>query len=160
MNVTIAAVAPGDTGALANLLQLYQYDFSDIEPSDVAADGRFHQLDDVVFQYGYLAYADGQLAGFALVSREASHAVDGDSVYSMAEFFIMRKYRRASIGTRAAQLVIARHPGTWEVTQTPNNTVALSFWRRALAPYVFEDLSYEDATGSRRSLQRFTYCRK
>ena len=152
--VTISAAAPGE-GALANLLQLYQYDFSEIEPSDVASDGRFHQLDDVLFQHAYLVYAGGQLAGFALVGRHASYAVEGDTVWSMAEFFILRKYRRASIGTRAAQLVIARHPGTWEITQTPHNTVALSFWRRALAPYGFEELWYEVPSGGRRSLQRF-----
>jgi len=154
MNVTLAAIAPGESGALVNLLQLYQYDFSEIEPSDVAADGRFHQLDDVAFQHAYFVYADGQLAGFALVDRQASHAVEGDSVWSMAEFFIVRKYRRASVGTRAAQLVIARHPGTWEITQTPHNAGASSFWRRALAPFEFEDTSYEDPTGSRRPLQR------
>lgn len=154
--VTIVAVAPGAEGPLANLLQLYQYDFSEIEPADVAPDGRFHQLDDVPFQHAYLVHAGGQLAGFALVSRQGSQAVDGDTVWSMAEFFIMRKHRRASIGTQAAHLVIDCHPGTWEVTQTAHNSVAVSFWRRTLAPYGFEDLSVEDATHGRRSLQRFS----
>ena len=153
--VTIVAVAPGEEGPLANLLQLYQYDFSEIEPIDVAADGRFHQLDDVPLQHTYLIYVGEQLAGFALVDREASHVVEGDSVWSMAEFFVMRKHRRASIGTQAAHLVIDCHPGTWEITQTPHNSAALSFWRRTLARYGFEDLSYADSTHGRRSLQRF-----
>jgi predicted acetyltransferase len=155
-NATIVAVAPGDEGPLANLLQLYQYDFSEIEPIDVAADGRFHQLDDVPFEHAYLVYSDGQLAGFALVGRQESHAVEGDATWSMAEFFIMRKYRRAAIGTDAARLVIDRHPGTWGITQTPNNTVARSFWRQALAPYSFKELTYDDPNGGRRSLQRFS----
>jgi len=153
--VTVVPIAPGEEGPLANLLQLYQYDFSQIEPSDVASDGRFHQLDDVAFEYAYLVYASGQLAGFALVGRDASHAIEGDMIWSMEEFFIMRKYRRASIGTRAAQLVIERHPGTWEITQTPHNTGALAFWRQALAPYAFEEGSFDHPGGGRRSLQRF-----
>ena len=156
VTVTVVPIGPGDEGPLANLLQLYQYDFSEIEPSDVASDGRFHQLDDVAFQHAYLVYAGGQLAGFALVGRDASHAVDGATVWSMAEFFILRRYRRASVGTRAARLVIERHPGTWEITQTPHNGGALAFWRRALVPYAFEERSFDHAGGGRRSLQRFS----
>lgn len=156
VTVTVVPIAPGDEGPLANLLQLYQYDFSEIEPSDVASDGRFHQLDDVTFEYAYLVYASGQLAGFALVGRDASHVVDGGTIWSMAEFFIMRKHRRASIGTRAARLVIERHPGTWEITQTPHNDGALAFWREVLAPYTFEERSFDHPDGGRRSLQRFS----
>ena len=154
--VAVVAASAGEEGTLSNLLQLYQYDFSEIEPSDVAADGRFHELDDVSFQHAYLVYAGGQLAGFVLVSRHASYAVAGDTVWSMAEFFVLRKYRRASIGTHAAHLVIDRHPGRWEITQTPNNTVALAFWRKALERYGFEELSYDHPRGGRGSLQRFS----
>ena len=156
VTVTVVPIAPGEEGTLANLLQLYQYDFSEIEPSDVASDGRFHQLDDVAFQYAYLVYASGQLAGFALVGRDPSHVVEGDMVWSMAEFFVMRKYRRASIGTRAARLVIERHPGIWEITQTPHNAGAVTFWRQALVPYAFEERSFDVLNGGRRSLQRFS----
>ena len=70
VTVTVVTIAPVEEGPLANLLQLYQYDFSEIEPSDVASDGRFHQLDGVACQYAYLVYASGQLAGFALVGRD------------------------------------------------------------------------------------------
>ena len=154
--VTITVIAQGDSGTLANLLQLYQYDFSEIEPSDVATDGRFHQLDDVAFQHGYLIHVDGALAGFALVNREPSRVVGGEAVWWMAEFFILRRFRRASIGARAAHLVIDAHPGTWEITQTPRNAIARSFWQKVLAPFGGQELLAEDPIRGRRPLQRFS----
>jgi predicted acetyltransferase len=121
--------------ALRDLFQFYEYDFGEIEASGVAADGRFHQLDNARFDHGYFIQADGHLAGFALVSRQASRVIDGEAVWCMEEFFVMRGHRRTSLGRRAAQLVIERHPGTWEVTETPNNHIATAFWRSVLAAY-------------------------
>ena len=156
MIVTVAAVAPAERETLSHLLQLYQYDFSEIEPSDVATDGRFHQLDDVPFENAYFVYVDDRLAGFALVGRQPSRVIAGETVWSMAEFFVMRRYRRASIGTRAACLVFERHPGTWEITQTPRNTAASAFWRRVLAPFGFDERSYDNLGAAPRRLQRFS----
>jgi predicted acetyltransferase len=154
-HVAVVGVTPDGRDTLANLLQLYQDDFSAIEPSDVSGDGRFHQLDGVSFEHAYFVIVRSALAGFALVRRQPSQVVAGETVWSMAEFFIMRKYRRASIGTCAAYLVIERHPGTWEITQTPRNSVATAFWRRVLALYAFEARSYGNPELPRH-LQRFS----
>ena len=154
--VSITAVSPGETGTLVNLLQLYQYDFSEIEPVPVGADGRFHQLDDVPFEYAYFVHDNGELAGFVLVDRRPSHVIDGQTVWSMVEFFILRKHRRASVGATAAHLVIERHSGTWEITETPHNVAALSFWRQVLAVYPCEELSYDHPRHGRCPLQRFS----
>jgi predicted acetyltransferase len=48
----------------------------------------------------------------------------------MAEFFVLRKYRRARIGTRAALLLFGRYPRRWEVPVAGYNQPALLFWRR------------------------------
>ena len=154
--IEIAEVLPTNTAALRSLFQLYEYDFSDIEGAVVADDGRFHHLDNVEFDHGYFIRADGALAGFALVNREPSRAVDGEEVWWMEEFFVMRRYRRVSLGRRAAHLVIERHPGIWEVTETPNNSVAIAFWRRVLAAYSYEEIEFNDAKWGARPLQRFT----
>jgi predicted acetyltransferase len=74
----------------------------------------------------------------------------------MEEFFILRGYRRISLGRRAAQLVIERHPGTWEVTETPNNHAATAFWRNVLAAYGYEEFQFDDPKWGRRPLQRFS----
>lgn len=49
---------------------------------------------------------------------------------AMAEFFVLRKYRRARVGTRGALLLFHRYPGRWEVPVAGYNRPALLFWRR------------------------------
>lgn len=154
--IEIIEVVSAEMSTLRNLFQFYEYDFSEIEGARVADDGRFHHLDNAEFEQAYFIQADGDLAGFALVNRKASHVVGGEAVWWMEEFFIMRRNRRASVGRRAAHLVIERHPGTWEVTETPNNRAATAFWRRVLAAYAYEEVEFDDPKWGRRPLQRFS----
>jgi predicted acetyltransferase len=53
----------------------------------------------------------------------------------MAEFFILRKYRRQGAGTRAARELFDRFPGRWEVAEIPENAPAIAFWRKVIAGY-------------------------
>jgi predicted acetyltransferase len=154
--VEIVTVLSTEISTLRNLFQFYVYDFSEIEGARVAEDGCFHHLDNVAFEQAYFIQANGDLAGFALVNRKASRVVAGDVVWWMEEFFVMRRYRRASLGRQAARLVIDRHPGTWEVTETPNNTAAIAFWRKVLAAYAYEEIEYIDPKWGPRPLQRFS----
>lgn len=155
--VQIADVAASELEVLRQLFQLYEYDFSEIDDgARVADDGRFHHLDHLEFAHAYFIRVDGALAGFALVNRQSSHVNPDDLVWSMEEFFVMRPFRRRSVGRRAAELVIGLHPGTWEVTETPDNGAAIAFWRTVLAPYDYEEVSYDDPRRGPRPLQRFT----
>jgi predicted acetyltransferase len=154
--VEIVAVSSTEISTLHNLFQFYEYDFSEIETASVAGDGRFHQLDHAEFEHAYFIQADRDLAGFALVNRRPSSVVDGETVWWMEEFFIMRGHRRGALGRRAAHLVIERHSGTWEVTQTPNNSAAIAFWREVLTIYAYEEVEYDDPKWGRRRLQRFS----
>jgi predicted acetyltransferase len=43
---------------------------------------------------------------------------------------VLRKYRRARVGTRAALSIFRRYPGRWEVPVAWYNPPALAFWRR------------------------------
>ena len=56
----------------------------------------------------------------------------------MAEFFVLRKYRRGGVGTDAARAVFARFPGEWQTRQQFENTGAIAFWRRAI-PVPFDE---------------------
>jgi predicted acetyltransferase len=145
-----------DSGTLRNLLQLYQYDFSEIEPVAIDRDGRFHQLDELECDHGYFITIEGTIAGFALVNHQPSRLDDGENVWWMSEFFVMRRYRRSGVGAHAARHVLHRHPGVWEITETPSNAAAVAFWRNVLAPYGYEEMTFDDPTWGRRSLQRFT----
>ena len=75
----------------------------------------------------FLVRADGHIAGFVLVNRWS--ALDRPLDSAVAEFFVLRKYRRARVGVRAARLVFSRSRGRWEVPVAAYNEEALLFWR-------------------------------
>jgi predicted acetyltransferase len=119
---------------LARLLQLYQHDFSEIEGGELGDDGLYPYVDldrwlALPHRYPYLIRVDGKLAGFVLVTE---HEPDG---YEIAEFFVVRKYRRRGVGAQAARSVFDRHSGRWHLSQTRNNDAARAFWRRVIGAY-------------------------
>ena len=79
------------------------------------------------------------LAGFVLV-RRVSGAGESPS-YSMAEFFVMRKYRRKGVGTEVARRIFDMFPGRWEVAQNSHHTESHAFWQRVIGEYT--DGQYE-----------------
>ncbi|WP_409293323.1 GNAT family N-acetyltransferase [Peribacillus sp. SCS-37] len=119
---------------LRNLLALYQYDFSEMTRDDVNDAGFFeykyldhYWTDSNRFPY-FILYG-GKLAGFALVRR----IFEGEKeYYSMAEFFILRKYRRNSTGIAAAGMVFNLHPGNWQLSVIEQNHKAKAFWDKTI----------------------------
>ncbi len=61
----------------------------------------------------------------------------------MAEFFVMRKYRRGGVGGEAARAVFAMFPGEWQVRQIRRNEAAIKFWRAAIPVAFTEDTNDE-----------------
>jgi predicted acetyltransferase len=61
----------------------------------------------------------------------------------MAEFFVMRKYRRGGVGVIAARAVFARFPGEWQVRELAANAGAVAFWRKAIPVPFTEDMNDE-----------------
>jgi predicted acetyltransferase len=119
------------------LLQLYKYDFSEFAPigsphGEVDAEGRFAypSLESYWRESGripLLIRADDHVAGFALLNQWSPLDLPLD--HAVAEFFVLRKYRRARVGTRAALFIFGRYPGQWEVPVAWYNPPALAFWR-------------------------------
>ena len=137
---------------LDRLLQLYLHDFSEFAPigsphGEVGAEGRFTypRVESYWQEIGHiplLIRADDHLAGFALVNQWS--ALERPLEHSVAEFFVLRKYRRARVGTRAALLIFRRYPGRWEVPVAWYNPPALAFWRSVTeeaAPGEVEELA-------------------
>lgn len=60
----------------------------------------------------------------------------------MAEFFIVRKYRRQGVGTRTAQRLLDRFPGVWRIHHDQANVAAQAFWRRAVQGYAAGRFTY------------------
>jgi predicted acetyltransferase len=124
---------------LERLMQLYLYDFSEIEGGDVNRDGLFEYkyLDSYWTESGrfpFLIYVDDKIAGFVLVNSHTYLQKRGEGK-SIAEFFVMRKYRKQGIGKMVAFHIFDRFPGKWEVQQTKRNVVAQRFWRNVIGEY-------------------------
>lgn len=136
-HVALERVPIGRRQVLDALLQLYLHDFSEHAPlgtahGEVDEEGRFAYalLDTYWHEAGrvpFLVRADNRIAGFVLVNRWS--ALDRPLDNAVAEFFVLRKYRLARVGTRAAQLAFRRLPGRWEIPVASYNQPALLFWR-------------------------------
>jgi predicted acetyltransferase len=145
---TVHPARDEDFELLDRLLQLYLHDFSEHTGEDVDEHGRFQYawLDAYRHEAGRHASVirvEGRPAGFALV-REAE-------VLHMAEFFVLRKHRRAGVGLAAARHLLEARIGPWSITQLASNPEATAFWRRAI-PVPFEESVQADGTVE----QRFT----
>jgi predicted acetyltransferase len=124
----------------ANLLELYAHDFSDFYDLALAANGRFGYSDLPLYwsephRHPFLVWMDGKLIGFVLV-KQGSEVSDETAIWDMAEFFVIRRYRRRGIGTQVAHNVWKRFPGSWEVHVMGANVPANHFWSRAISTFV------------------------
>ena len=128
--------APEQEPVLANLLELYAHDFSEFIDLQLQSDGRFGYPRLSLYwqeegRLPFLVKVDGYLAGFVLVSR-GSRVRDDPEVWDMAEFFIVRRYRKRGIGAAIAQEIWRRFPGAWEVRVLASNEPARAFWAAAI----------------------------
>jgi len=138
--VDIHEATIGDKPAVRQLLELYAHDFSEFDGGDVDERGVFgYPYLDVYWtepeRYPFLIRVDGHVAGFVLVRLGSPHDV--------AEFFVMRKYRRGGVGVEAARAVFARFAGEWQVRQVRANVAATAFWRAAIPVAFTEDSNDE-----------------
>ncbi len=144
VDVVVNLAGPGELELLRNMMELYLYDFSEFDGADLDAHGRYgyEWLDGYVNDdgcYAYVIRVNSKLAGFALVDGEVL-GVSRD--HSIAEFFVLKKYRCVGVGRSAAFQIFDALPGRWEIGQLENNVPAQQFWRRVIAAYTHG--SYEE----------------
>jgi predicted acetyltransferase len=149
--VSLVPVRPPSRPALANLMQLYVHDWSELLPLDLDAEGRFASPPlDAYFRerdhHAFFIESDGKLAGFALVVAR-SRLTGAPGVHDVAEFFVARGYRRRGVGVSAAAALFARLAGDWEVRQRDENQAATAFWRRAIGQFTggrYDEIRWTD----------------
>ncbi|MBQ2954409.1 MAG: GNAT family N-acetyltransferase [Clostridia bacterium] len=139
MNVSIEPIMIEQKPVFVQLMELYSYDFSEYSGEDVSEYGYFGypHIDDYWNEpgrYPFFIRVDGKLAGLALV-RSCCEYAQLAHPHCMAEFFVMRKYRRRGVGRIAAGMVFDRFPGGWEVSQWRSNLPAQRFWQRVISGY-------------------------
>lgn len=143
MNIEVKAASAEDKPVLQKLMQFYIYDFSEFLPFELNREGVFEErLSERCFaeegKSPYLIFADGQLAGFVLVTTEPllpEHA----GGRCLKEFFIARRYRRQGVGAIAATQTFALFPGVWEVKVVRANPAARRFWEAVIGAYTAHD---------------------
>jgi len=127
---------PEDRLPVFRMLELYQYELSDIWDQDLDSHGEYgYALDHYWHQEGchpFVATVAGKYAGFALVNRATRLGNDG---YWMDQFFILKKYRRSGLGQMLARSAFMALSGQWEVGQMPSNIAAQAFWRKVIGAY-------------------------
>ncbi|WP_437812654.1 GNAT family N-acetyltransferase [Sorangium sp. So ce1078] len=130
-----------DALLLSNLLELYIHDLSDVFPGiEPGADGRFGYDKLPLYwsererRFAFIIRCAGRIAGFVLATRGSPAAEDPD-VLDIAEFFVLRRYRRSGVGRRAAVLLWQRLPGKWTVRVSEGNAGALAFWRGVVSEF-------------------------
>lgn len=124
---------------LANLLELYIHDFSEFIPVDVGPDGRFGYPNLPLYwtdpdRHPVLIRVDEQWAGFVLIVNAETDSGE-QRLWDMAEFFVLRGFRRRGIGQIAAHEVWQRYPGRWQVRVMDANAGARRFWERAIEQF-------------------------
>jgi predicted acetyltransferase len=127
---------------LANLLELYAHDFSEFHGIALGEDGRFGYRSLPLYwsepgRHPFLVRIKGKLAGFALV-KKGSEISGKENVWDMAEFFVLRGFRRSGFGTHIAHEVWKRFPGAWEVRVMQSNVSANHFWGHAISMFAGE----------------------
>lgn len=135
--VELARVEEEQREILAHLIELYEYDFSEYENSDVNAYGLYgYSYLDYYWtedkRYAYFIKVNGKLAGFVMVCGYCYVSKDEETLF-LSEFFVMKKYRRQGIGKYAALQILREHPGKWELTVHPNNPGSHKFWKKVIS---------------------------
>jgi len=162
MSVTVEPASAAERTTIANLIELYLYEFSDIDGREIGPDGRFaYPLLERYWQekgrFPFIIRADSKLAGFALVLEQ--RLLDGASAgHLIAEFFILRVFRRRGVGTAAATQLFDQFPGPWWVGEHADNHPAQAFWRAVIGRYTggaYQEETWCEPDAERGVAQRF-----
>lgn len=137
---------------LKQLLELYTYDFTEFEAFEVDEDGLFgydyfeeYWLEPT--RHPFFVKVNGKLAGFVLVRVLPTPDSEVQQLHSIAEFFIMKRYRRLGIGKAVSHQIFHMFLGAWEVFQLENNLPAIGFWRASIRDYTANHYQEREADG-------------
>jgi predicted acetyltransferase len=143
---TLTEAVTSERALLAQMVQFYLYDFSEMDHEDVDEAGRYafpfldRFWDKRVYpgDHPFLLRVGGKPAGFALVG-ERSPRQECLSCRYIYEFHVMRAYRGAGYGAAMATAVFDHFPGRWLIEEIGSNLSAQRFWRRVIADYTGGD---------------------
>lgn len=151
--ISLERVGPDRAPLLANLLEFYIHDLSEVFSVKPGLDGRFGYDKLPLYwsepdtRWAFLIKFGDQVAGFALVTR-GSPATSDPMDLDVAEFFVLRGYRRLGVGRQAAKALWDSLPGNWVVRVSEANRPGLPFWRRVCREYAGESCAETARSGN------------
>ncbi len=137
MNIELQRVTIAEKSILRNLVHLCMHDYSEFDQFEIGLDGMFaYRWFEAYFQekerHAYLISINKNLAGFVMVRMNPGNE---DWDYQIAEFFILRRYRRLGIGTLVSQQLLNKYTGLWEISYSASNQAASKLWNSILKDY-------------------------
>ena len=124
---------------IAQLYELYTYEMTDLADFDINDNGYFGYDDLPLYwkdsnRYPYLVLVNKKLAGFVLIQKGSPIEIEPD-IWDVAEFFIMRKYRKKGVGQFVIQQIWGELKGQWAVRVWDNNKTAHVFWETVIGRF-------------------------
>lgn len=155
MELRLEKIEKNGISTLNHLVELASYDLSEWSGRNINENGLFIDnfnsqiwFEDDNFKPFYIR-VEGNLAGFVIIRR-----IDEQLMY-LNHFFVLRKYRRQSIGSQAAIQAFDRYPGQWRVNQFDWNIPAQNFWRRVIKDYTNDNYTETRNNDNNRISQQF-----
>jgi predicted acetyltransferase len=138
MDILLERVKKEEKEILRNLLEKYNYEFSQYNNLDVNNMGLYgyDYLDNYWTEenrFPYFIKVDNKLAGFVMVNDYCE--VKLDTNYTISEFFIMYKYRKSGIGKYALKYILDKYRGKWQLKYHPKNEISKIFWNKTIEEY-------------------------
>jgi predicted acetyltransferase len=130
-----------DYAVVQNMGRFYAYDLSEYfgnEPGWEMPENGLYECNDfkkyweTEHAFPFLVRYDNELAGFVIIDKKGS---DATMDFNIAQFFILRKFKRRSLGRAVARQCFDKFCGTWEVMVMPGNEGAYHFWRSVIKAY-------------------------
>jgi predicted acetyltransferase len=141
MNISIELIKKDEKEILRNLLEKWDYEFSQYNKKDVNNLGLFvyDYMDEFdkywteENRYPYFIRIENKLAGFIIVNDSPINGLE--TKWTMVDFFVMYKYRKMGIGTFSVKNVFEKHKGKWGLKYHPKNEVSEKFWNKIIGEY-------------------------
>jgi len=133
-NTSVELAKKSQKSVMRKLLELYAHDFSEFDGLDINEYGEYGYpyLDCYWNEKGrfpYLFFVNENIAGFGLIR------IDEEGYFSVAEFFILRKYRKLGYGEFYAKMLFKKHEGNWRVSVLDCNQPAIHFWKKVIVDF-------------------------
>jgi predicted acetyltransferase len=160
MEISIVTVLKDEKEILRNLLEKYDYEFSQYNKLDVNKLGLYgyDYLDNYLTEnnrFPYFIKVEDKLAGFIMVD---DYPINGlKTNWSMANLFVMYKYRKMGVGTISVNKMFDMHKGKWGLMYHPKNEISKIFWNKVVGNYTkgkyelinnYQKAGYEDGTNA------------